>query len=130
MRRIKKQGFTLTEIMVVVTILGLMAVMGIPYILNAYSSSLQKTKNRNIADVEKAKGILSLPVNSRIPGAMALADPNLEIATDAAGLSNLCSTLSIRNLDELDVGGSSIQIGTLLVKARYGSLEDNEFASF
>ncbi|MBC8205708.1 MAG: hypothetical protein ISR85_05600 [Kiritimatiellales bacterium] len=105
--------------MIIVAIIGLLAVMGIPYILNAYSSSMKKAKNRNIAEVEKAKGVLSLPVSSRIPGAMALADSNLEIATDAAGLSNLCSALSIRNLDELIVGSDSIAIGTLSTKASY-----------
>ena len=123
MRRIKKQGFTLTEIMIIVAIIGLLAVMGIPYILNAYSSSMSKAKDRNIAEVEKAKGVLSLPVNSRIPGAMALADPNLEIAEDDAGLSNLCSALSIRNLDELTVGSDPIAVGTLWTKASYGSPE-------
>ena len=130
MKRMKKQGFTLTEMIIIVSILGLVSVMGIPYILNAYSSSLQKTRSRNIADVEKAKGVLSLPVSSGLPGAMELTDTELNIATDDVGLLSLCSALSIRSLDELDVGGSSIQIGTLSVKASYGSSEDNEFASF
>ncbi|MBC8205709.1 MAG: prepilin-type N-terminal cleavage/methylation domain-containing protein [Kiritimatiellales bacterium] len=123
MRGIKKQGFTLTEIMIIVAILGLLAVMGIPYILNAYSSSLQKTKNRNIAEVEKAKGVLSLPVSSGLPGAMSLDDTSLEIAEDDVGLLSLCSALSIRHLDELTVGSDSIAVGSLSTKASYGSSE-------
>ena len=121
MRRVKEQGFTLTEIMIIVAIIGLLAVMGIPYILNAYSTSMQKAKDRNIAEVEKAKGVLSLPVSSGIPGAMALTDSDLKIEKDDAGLSNLCSALSIRDLDELDVGSDSIKIGSLSTKARYES---------
>ncbi len=57
----KKQGFTLVEIMIVVAIIGLLAAIGIPSILNAYSSSQERAMTRNLADIEKAKGMLQLP---------------------------------------------------------------------
>lgn len=59
-----KKGFTLVEIMVVVVIIGLMAVIGIPYILGAYSRAQQNAIERNIADINKTKSQLTLPVGT------------------------------------------------------------------
>jgi len=114
----KKQGFTLVEIMIVVAIIGLLAAIGIPSILNAYSTSQEKAKARNVAEVEKAKGVLTLPASSGLPGAMALTDTTLSLSSGAA-YSNLMSALSITAASELDVGSDSITIGTLATKASY-----------
>lgn len=118
MKKMNKKGFTLVEIMIVVAIIGLLAAIGIPSILNAYSTSQVNAKVRNVAEVEKAKGVLTLPTSSGLPGAMALTDTTLSLASGAA-YSNLMSALRIQSSTELTVGGTTIQIGTLSTKATY-----------
>ncbi|MBC8205925.1 MAG: type II secretion system protein [Kiritimatiellales bacterium] len=119
--KIKKQGFTLVEIMIVVAIIGLLAAIGIPSILGAYSTSQKKAKARNVAEVEKAKGVLTLPTSSGLPGAMELDDTTLDLSTGAA-YSNLMSALSITDASELTVGADAVTIGTLATKASYPNM--------
>ncbi|HKL22072.1 MAG TPA: prepilin-type N-terminal cleavage/methylation domain-containing protein [Tichowtungia sp.] len=114
-----RQGFTILEIMIVVAILSLLSAIGVPYIIHAYSFSLEKTKARNVFDVEKGKGVLTLPAVTGVPGAMGLANQELEIASDPQTRTNLCAALNIDDLDELNVGGTPIRVGTLSVKANY-----------
>jgi prepilin-type N-terminal cleavage/methylation domain-containing protein len=118
MKKMNKKGFTLVEIMIVVAIIGLLAAIGIPSILNAYSTSQENAKARNVAEVEKAKGVLTLPASSLLPGAMGLTDTTLALNTGAAG-SNLMAALRITSASELTVGGTTIAIGTLATKAAY-----------
>ncbi len=58
---IMKKGFTLVEIMFVVAIIGLLAVLSIPAILNAREKAAAQTMKAHIAEVEKAKSMLILP---------------------------------------------------------------------
>ena len=118
MKKAKKQGFTLVEIMIVVAIIGLLAAIGIPSILNAYSNSQENAKARNIAEVEKAKGVLTLPTSSGLPGACALTDTTANLA-GGTYVTNLCAALSIADISELTVGDAEINIGTLATKATY-----------
>ncbi|MFA7257014.1 MAG: prepilin-type N-terminal cleavage/methylation domain-containing protein [Kiritimatiellales bacterium] len=111
-----RKGFTLVEIMLVISIIGFLSAIGIPSILNAYANSLATAKDRNIAEVEKAKGVLTLPSELGMRGAMSLTvgDP-----FDDEAISNLCAALRIRDVSELTVGGISISIGDLTTKAYY-----------
>jgi len=59
--KMNKKGFTLIEIMIIVAIIGLLAIICIPYILGAYSNAMGSAKARNIADINKAKARLTLP---------------------------------------------------------------------
>ena len=112
--KIKKQGFTLVEIMIVVAIIGLLAAIGIPSILNAYAGSQEKAKLRNVAEVEKAKGVLTLPAGT-VPGACGATTAD----TWANIQSNLYTALSIDSLTDLTVGGDPITVGNLTTKATY-----------
>jgi type IV pilus assembly protein PilA len=117
MKKMNKKGFTLVEIMIVVAIIGLLAAIGIPSILGAYSNAQQKTKARNVADVEKAKGQLTLPAGT-VTGAMG-ADNNTSIASGTAGGSNILAILRISALTDLNVGSDTITIGDMSTKAHY-----------
>ncbi len=112
-----KKGFTLVEIMIVVAIIGLLAAIGIPSILGAYSNSQEKAKLRNVAEVEKAKGVLTLPTGS-ITGAMALDDTTADLGAGTY-LANLLSALNVDSTAELAVGGTAITIGDMTTKATY-----------
>jgi len=62
MKKINKNGFTLVEIMIVVAIIGLLAAIGIPAIMGAYSNAETSAQHRNITDINKVKALLTLPV--------------------------------------------------------------------
>lgn len=114
-----KQGFTLVEILIVTSIIGLLAAIGIPYVIGAYSHSQEKAKAKAVTEVEKAKGVLTLPSSVPLPGAMGLDNEALMIQEDPEALSNLCSALSIRHIDELTISGDPISVGSLMLKASY-----------
>ena len=79
MKFFQKRGFTLIEIMIVMAVIGLLSVIGISYVFNAYSYSQDKVKVRVLGEVETAKRILTLPESSSISGAMGLEDEQLII---------------------------------------------------
>lgn len=110
-----KKGFTLVEIMLVVAIIGLLATIGIPVILGAYAKAQATTMDSNIAAVEKAKGVLTLPAGL-LPGAIGLTP---EDDFDDNAIANLCTALQIDDLDALTVSGQEISVGTLTLRASY-----------
>jgi len=118
MKKTNKKGFTLVEIMIVVAIIGLLAAIGIPSILGAYANAQVNAKARNVAEVEKAKGVLTLPTTSNLPGAMALEDTTVDLSSGSY-VTNLCKALSVSGLNQLAVGGTSITVESLGTKAHY-----------
>ena len=105
------------EIMLAISIIGLLAALSIPAILKAYSNAQEKTKVANIAAVEKAKGILTLPSSIGMAGAMGLtASASFD---DEAVVSNLCIALRIDSKSKLKVGSIDISLGSLTEKAYY-----------
>ena len=112
----KRKGFTLIEIMLGISILGLLAALSIPAILKAYTTSQEKAKLNNIAAVEKAKGILSLPSELGMVGAMGLTTSQ---SFDDSAVSNLCKAMGIKDISELTVAGMTLRPGTLTEKAYY-----------
>jgi prepilin-type N-terminal cleavage/methylation domain-containing protein len=116
MNKANTKGFTMVEIMFVISIIGLLAALGIPSVVKAYSSAQTKAMDANVASVEKAKGVLTLPSGLNMAGAMGL---DITDDFDDAAVSNLCAALRINDISELTVGKHTITIGDLAIKAYY-----------
>ena len=107
--KMNKKGFTVIEIMIVVAIIGLLTVFCIPYIIGAYSSSMTKTKARNIADINKTKTQLTLPVGTI--GGKGYTDSTEVDDTVKAQINAL---LKIESASDLAVGGITPNYGATI----------------
>lgn len=105
------------EIVIVTTIIGMMSAIAVVSILNASNKASQAAKDRNVTDVEKAKGQLTLPFGT-VCGAMN-ATIDTPLSTGTPGQSNLLSALNISHIDALTVGSEKIDVGTMKIKASY-----------
>ena len=110
MKQTSKKGFTLIEIMIVIAIIALLAAVGIPAVTKSYAKAQEKTKKRNIAEVEKIKVMMTLP--SEIGG---MDYTNGEIVI----VSNLCTIMELDGIDKLDVGNERINPKSIGEKAEY-----------
>ena len=108
-----KKGFTLVEVMIVVAIIGLLAAIGIPSIMNAMSKAQAKAKDRNIASVEKAKAMLQLPAAIHSLG------QDLTVGATVATTDLLECMQGVDALTDLDVAGDSITVNVIGTTASY-----------
>jgi prepilin-type N-terminal cleavage/methylation domain-containing protein len=102
-----KRAFTLMEILMVVTIIGLIAAIGIPLFSKALQNSYTHAQNVNIAGVEAAKEQWALE-NNKTNG----------ISVQWSDISNYMGG-GITNLTDLTVNGSAITINKIGTPASY-----------
>jgi type IV pilus assembly protein PilA len=112
MKKMNKKGFTLVEIMIVVAIIGLLAAIGIPSIIGAYGQAQEKSKLRNVTDVEKAKAMMTLPTE-----AGGLNKTNGAAVSDA----EIVTALNLKGITDLSVNGTAITQGAIGTRATYGN---------
>ncbi|MEI7851595.1 MAG: prepilin-type N-terminal cleavage/methylation domain-containing protein [Kiritimatiellales bacterium] len=124
MKKMNKKGFTLVEIMIVVAIIGLLAAIGIPSIIGAYQNAQLKSAARNVAEIEKAKGVITLPLGS-VTGAAGIV-PDQTAATLTADESvALAKALRITPetadgiIAQLKLPEKTLSLGGWSVKAGY-----------
>ena len=103
----KKRGFTLVEILVVVAILGLLAAVGIPSFLNSRRGASVHIKEINVLSVEAAKEQWAI-INNKAPGS-SVTWGNIEDYI-GGGVDEQC---------DLDVDGDSITLNAIGTKATY-----------
>jgi len=103
----KKRGFTLVEILVVVAILGLLAAVGIPNFLNSRQGAESGIKEINISTVNAAKEQWAI-INNQLPGS-AVTWENIEDYVSGG----------IEELADLDVGEDSLTINKIGTSADY-----------
>ena len=116
--KMHKKGFTLVEIMIVVVIIGMIAAIGMPYMLRAYMQAQQNAIDRNLADINKTKAQLTLPVGTA--GGEGYTDTTV---IDATVKGKINALLHIDSADALAVGGVTPDYGaTIGEPAKYTSV--------
>jgi len=116
-RNQKKTGFTLTEVMVVIGIIGLLVAVIIPPILNSIENAKVKIKRRNVVNIEKAKGILQLPSSVHTLG-KGLSE-GAAYGSDFTEEELFACMNWVEKASDLVVGGDSIVVGNIGKQAHY-----------
>jgi prepilin-type N-terminal cleavage/methylation domain-containing protein len=102
-----KHAFTLTEILIVVAIIGMIAAIGVPLSLNAIKNSHDRAKVMNIASVEAAKEQWAFEYNKAVGASV-----------QWSNISNYMGS-GITNLNNLTVNGVAITLNPIGTRASY-----------
>jgi len=116
-RKKKTAGFTLTELIVVIGIIGLLAAIIIPPILNSIENAKEGIKQRNVVNIEKAKGILQLPSSVHSLGKGLT--PGAVYGSDFTEEELFACMRWVEDVNDLVVAGDPIIIGNIGVQAHY-----------
>ena len=112
----------MVEIMFVVAIIGLLASMGIPAILNALNDAQQKSRAAHIASIEKAKSMLTLPALV-YPHGQSL-ENGAVFGEDNYTEENLMACIKgIDSLEDMTVAGEYLVPGDIGTKPHYTTLQ-------
>ena len=113
----RKTGFTLTEMMVVIGIIGLLAAVIIPPILNSIENAKENIKRRNVINIEKAKGILQLPSSVHNLGKRLSA--GAVYGSDFTEEELFACIHWVEGVNDLIIDGDPIIVGNIGVEAHY-----------
>ena len=121
----KRSGFTLIEVLFDAAIIGLIAAMGIPAILNAYANGASRLADANIQLIENAKGMLQLP-RDVFPAGRSLTNGTPFGAGDYTE-SNLMACVKIKTcLEDFDFKNAKLIPCAIGEKAYYREIKEGE----
>jgi prepilin-type N-terminal cleavage/methylation domain-containing protein len=113
-----RKGFTLVEIMFAVAIIGLLASIGIPAVLNALETARQKTREAHITSIEKAKSMLTLPELVYAYGRSL--EEGTEFGEGEYTEENLMACIkNVQTLKDMKVGDNYLIPGSIGTKAHF-----------
>ena len=103
----KKKAFTLVEVLIVVSILGLLAAVGIPAFLNSRQNASNNIKEMNVSAVNAAKDQWAI-INNKAPNT----------TVDWADIKDYIGGGATEQSD-LSIDGTAITINKIGVSAEY-----------
>lgn len=114
----RKKAFTLIEILIVIAIISLLAVIGIPSLINKKSEAQEEKRTLNIASVEKAKAMLQQPPTAAHDYGKGL-KAGAVMGTDFTETELTDCMQGVSALTELAVDGAEITVGDIGETASY-----------
>ena len=113
-----KNAFTLVEVMFVVAIIGLLASIGVPAILQAMERANEHARKAHINSIEKAKSMLTLPELIHAHGRGL--DSEAVFGEGEYTEDNLMACMkNVDDLEDLMVNGHYLIPGDIGTKAHY-----------
>lgn len=98
-------------------IIGLIVAVILPSLLNSMDAANEKLKQRNVANIEKAKGILQLPPSVHSLGKGL--DPGSVFGSDFTEEELFACLRWVENTGDLEINGDPIVVGNIGEQAYY-----------